>query len=427
MKTRHWAALRRAGAGLAVLAAGALLGACGGGGGGSPTAATPELTVASAGTPASLPVLPSTPIPAAAPNVLRMQLDRGPAGRAFNSPFVRVTLCRPGTAECTTLDHVLVDTGSVGLRVMASALPPAWLEGLPPVADAAGAPVGECMQFASGHAWGSVRRLDLRLADEVARGLAVHVLGDRSGPYADAPGSCTRVGPDITGLVDAQAILGVGLGRLDCGVACALGPQPQIYFACAPGGCTATRLDPASQVAHPVAALGRHNNGVVLVLPQVPAAGTPVTAGALVLGIGTGANNQLGAARVLDVNARGLFTTTYKGRRLPSFMDSGSNALYFPDDELTPCSGVGFYCPPLTAGLRATLSSPRGVVRDVDFWADAMWWLRGDAVAAHLAGTTGHSPSGMFNWGLPFFFGRAVHVAVEGGQTPAGPGPFLAF
>jgi hypothetical protein len=33
----------------------------------------------------------------------------------------------------------------------------------------------------------------------------------------------------------------------------------------------------------------------------------------------------------------------------------------------------------------------------------------------------------MFDWGLPFFFGRRVLIAIEGQSTPAGPGPYLAY
>jgi hypothetical protein len=33
----------------------------------------------------------------------------------------------------------------------------------------------------------------------------------------------------------------------------------------------------------------------------------------------------------------------------------------------------------------------------------------------------------MFGWGLPFFFGRTVFLAIEGQPTPAGAGPYYAF
>jgi hypothetical protein len=40
----------------------------------------------------------------------------------------------------------------------------------------------------------------------------------------------------------------------------------------------------------------------------------------------------------------------------------------------------------------------------------------------------GPSPvSNSFDWGLPFFYGRNVFVAIEGQTTSAGMGPFVAF
>ena len=39
---------------------------------------------------------------------------------------VQVTVCVPKTNDCATIDDVMVDTGSTGLRLEASALP-SWL------------------------------------------------------------------------------------------------------------------------------------------------------------------------------------------------------------------------------------------------------------------------------------------------------------
>ena len=37
------------------------------------------------------------------------------------------------------------------------------------------------------------------------------------------------------------------------------------------------------------------------------------------------------------------------------------------------------------------------------------------------------SAANFFDWGLPFFFGREVFVAIEGQETPSGPGPYYAY
>lgn len=413
----------------ALLACSILLSACGGGGSQPQVQVVADSGESAAGDASArggaIPRLPAVEIPGPAPNVLPMRLALGPRRQSFNTPYVSVTLCRPGTSVCARLDHVIVDTGSIGLRIQAAALPPA-LADLPAVSGPGGQPVGQCMQFASGRAWGSVRRADVQLAGQQADALPVQVMDDPAAAYARIPAACIGAGPSVTPLLDADGILGVGMGRQDCGLACAISAANGIYYTCeASAGCAPARLDGVDQVAHPVAVLPRHNNGVVLVLPAVPVGGTPATEGALVLGIATSSNNQLGRAQVLEVDSRGLFSTTYKGRRHTSFMDSGSNGLYFPDRDLPPCGSL--FCPLAATALQATLTSARGTERGLEFMADSPYWLRKDAVAAHLAGRMDGAFADLFNWGLPAFFGRAVHVAVDGAPTPAGPGPWLAF
>jgi uncharacterized protein DUF3443 len=57
-------------------------------------------------------------------NVAPLVVDNGPpaAGGSIDVPFVSVTVCIPGTSTCQTIDHVSVDTGSSGLRIIASVL-----------------------------------------------------------------------------------------------------------------------------------------------------------------------------------------------------------------------------------------------------------------------------------------------------------------
>ncbi|MGA7179374.1 MAG: DUF3443 family protein [Thiobacillaceae bacterium] len=65
-------------------------------------------------------------------NQVPLVVDAGPSGaNAINAPYVSVTLCAPGTTNCQTIDHVLVDTGSSGLRILASVLNAGLLAALP--------------------------------------------------------------------------------------------------------------------------------------------------------------------------------------------------------------------------------------------------------------------------------------------------------
>jgi hypothetical protein len=91
-----------------------------------------------------------------------------------------------------------------------------------------------------------------------------------------------------------------------------------------------------------------------------PAAGGAFSVtGSLVYGIGTQANNGLGSAKVLAVDASGNITTIFGGQSYPSsFIDSGSNGIYFLDagaSGLPLCQdSADFYCPATPQALSAT-------------------------------------------------------------------------
>src|SRR5437660_12401515 len=72
-------------------------------------------------------------------NVLPLVVNAGPTNNALNEAFASVTVCVPGTSNCQTIGGIVVDTGSVGLRVLASAL----TLPLPQQTGSGGAPVVE--------------------------------------------------------------------------------------------------------------------------------------------------------------------------------------------------------------------------------------------------------------------------------------------
>jgi hypothetical protein len=44
-----------------------------------------------------------------------------------------------------------------------------------------------------------------------------------------------------------------------------------------------------------------------------------------------------------------------------------------------------------------------------------------------VGGSIGRSNSSTFDWGMPFFFGRTVFVAIDGASTLHGTGPYWAY
>ena len=300
-------------------------------------------------------------------NVTPVVIDSGPAGvnGVPNVPFVSVTLCAPGTSTCQTIDHVLLDTGSYGLRIIAPGVLDPSLA-LPAVTGPDGNPVGECAQFVSFSLWGSVRLADVKIAGETAASLPVQLAADAS--FTGAPTGCSGAVKTVAEL-GANGILGVGVFKQDCNPNpdCTTLVNNRIYYACTASGCTGTTMPLASQVTNPVAAFAADNNGLALVMPAVSAGGATTLTGTLIFGIDTQTNNGIGSATVYAADTiTGNFTTTYKGTPLTaSFLDTGSNGLFFSDRTIPACSNSssfnGFYCPATTLSLSAVTSSANGV------------------------------------------------------------------
>ena len=381
----------------------AVLYACGGGGGGSSPAVAPT---------------PVVPTPVAASNVLPMVVGPGPSNNV-NIPFVSVRVCTPGTSDCRTIDNILVDTGSTGLRLLSSAMSGL---ALPAQTTTGSAVTLECAQFLSFVTWGPVKLADIYLGGNKAPAVPLQVVADPA--YPVVPSGCAAAAPVAAGVSDlhANGILGIGVFVND----------GQRYYNCAPATpqarCSVV-LTAAQQVQNPVAALDTDNNGVVLQLPAIGATGSRQVDGFLILGVGTRDNNQLGDARVIQTDSRGYFSTTYKGVTLTnSFMDSGSNGLYFADPALPDCPGTltGFYCPTTTQNLSATMRLRNGAAETINFSiANTSSLLASPSFAYNNLGGTLAGVS--FDWGLPFYFGRRVFSVIEGRSSVVGVGPLVAY
>ena len=368
-------------------------------------------------------------------NVAPLIVDDGPPGTASaDVPFVSVTICIPGTTTCQTIDHVSVDTGSSGLRIISSVLKSNIA--LPQQTATTGSSLAECYQYVDGYTWGSVRLADVKLAGEVAAKLPVHIIGDPA--FASVPTDCSSSGSAEDTVVDfgANGIIGVNQIVPDCGSYCAAQNPVQTgsYYSCAGGACTAVAVAVANQVSNPIAFFAKDNNGAVLQFPMVAAAGAPTLAGSMIFGIGTAANNGLGSASVLTVDESGNFTTVFNGQTLnTSYIDSVTNALSFNDAAIPQCTAndtSGFFCPTSTVSLTAQNKGLNGVTSSVSFSVANTDSLFGNAsyTAFDDLGTPyGSSDNTTFAWGFPFFIGRSVYVAIDGAATPGGKGPYFAY
>ena len=367
------------------------------------------------------------------PNVETMTVDSGPAGvNAVNTAYISVKVCVPGTSTCKTIDHIEVDTGSIGLRIMSSVLTTAPAITLPAETDGTN-PLAECLQFADGTSWGSLAMADIQLpvSGETAANVNVQVIGDPL--YPTVPTDCTGIPENTVAAFGANGILGVGPFIQDCGSACVAAVTPlTVYYSCpSPSTCAAANASLLEQVPNPVTLFGTDHNGVIVELPAVGSAGSTTTSGSLVFGIGTRTNNGLGAATVLPEDpSTGWISGTYKSTVYTnSYLDSGSNGNFFTDSSLTPCtSNPNFYCPASTMSETATLRGANGATLAADFSvanADTLFSITSYTAFSNLGGTNSNAMG--FDLGLPFFYGHNVFTAIENAGTPGGIGPYFAY
>ena len=370
-------------------------------------------------------------------NVVPVTVDAGPANSYVNGAFASVTICVPGTATCQTIDHLLVDTGSAGVRLLASGAAGGELN-LPLTQKLApdGNALNECFPTENGFVWGPIAQADVQLDGEQASNLAVQLIG-QAGESA-VPGTCSNGTTDLSTLsaLGANGILGVGLFTQDCGTACTQAPT-NVYYSCPTGAaCNPITLATTSQVLNPVPFLPGDNNGTLLQLPAVSPPGAATESGTLFLGIGTQANNAVGAAAAYTTDANGNFSVTYNGTNYTGSISSGLNANYFLNSSTVPqlpaCGGnfIQYYCPASTQSISATNVGLNSASSPITFSVDnAMDLFTNNPTFAVFPTLAGPSKTALpaFDWGLPFFYGRNVFTAIERANTPLGPGPFWAY
>jgi hypothetical protein len=373
-------------------------------------------------------------------NTMALTVDTGPqaATGQINHAYVTLKVCASGQTQCANIDHVLVDTGSSGLRLVRSVLTAGSVT-LSGETDSQGQAIEECMTFGGGQTWGPVALADVTVAGEVAAKLPVQIMDDTNAG-APAPATCGANGTLINDVAawGANGVFGVGVFAQDCGSACVSPTTPlAFYYGCtSAGACTAENIALGSQVTNPVAMFTTDNNGIIVSLPNLQNAnGDATVTGELIFGLSTQADNALPttALTVLGADAKGDFTATYNGgtTALPALIDSGTDSYAFNDPTIAVCASgayVGYYCPAVAPQSLFAVNSGVGTynaTNTVDFAiADPNSFVAGAAAFVDLGGGGG---STTFIWGMPFFYGRKVYFGIEQRVSGAYTGPFYAY
>ncbi len=361
------------------------------------------------------------PVFAAAANVINANVNLGLNGHGANQIFGHVTVCTPGTNNCQTIDGLLIDTGSYGLRIFSQALTVAL-----PAQKSGPDVVSECEFFGSSTAWGRVATADVKLGGEPRiANLPVQIINPNFPSVGHRPAACSQIGAAIDRnpqQLNFNGILGVGLFQSDC-PACVSSTFSNGYYACSSTTCTPITEPLDLQVQNPIALLPVDNNGVLLNLPLPPIDGAQSATGQLIFGINTETNNQIPATfKVYTADPATLtFTTTFQGNPIDfSFIDSGSNGFFYDNPSLALCSGSppSWYCPAALTAQQATTTGSDGInstVVNFDIASADDLFSTYSAAFFDLGANLG---SGIFDWGLPFFFGRKVFVGIAGKNIP---------
>jgi len=412
-----------------------------------------------------------------------------------NAVFTSVTVCDPAVfpvgqnplggppdVNCQTIPNILVDTGSVGLRLLES--PALDGLGLPVVTDSENNTLQECVQFADlSYVWGPVSRATIQMAGETAAqvpllneiantGIPIQIITPSAYLSTAVPADCLSSPPaggvsiaaDTLQTLGANGILGIGNFPLDCGSACASSPPRDQYYSCPSGLCSVATVPQNLQLWNPVAAFAYDNNGLLLSLPLLAndaSASGPIS-GSLIFGNGTQSDNALGNAQIYAIDAYGNFPevtlsyapistspptvfVSYVSPQNGSYIDTGSPAIYFSDAQslsIPECldtngSPLGLYCPAALTSFSAQAYGTNKAQRPIYWNTDnaATLLSSGNSVFSTLGGDSGMDlATDYIDFGVPFFLGQNVFVGFAGttaldaqGQVETYPNGYWAF
>ena len=426
-----------------------VLAACGGGGGSSGSSSS-----SGAGAPRALASSCSGVTSTGTGNQTPLVVDGFPcaagggAGQVNvpNTAYVSVEICAPGsTSNCQIIDHVIVDTGSTGVRIAASALNGSLQPGGSGLPVVAGTPatttLTECEIYVSSYIYGPVVRADVYVAGKLVSAAPIQVFGSSGFP---APSDCSNQGGTPTSTPQSfggNGLIGVGFETVD---------NSSIYYdysaACAPINSTCPYDQTYAGVPNLVSLFASDNNGVVLSLPALTGgSSTSTVTGTLTFGVGTQSDNTPPSSTlslVNDGNTADLLTTylTFAasvsgGPWATAYLDSGTDAVYFNDTALTVCSSNTssyapyYFCPssatPVVFELANTGSTAGHAFSytvvdpsspNYGFAALAASDVGGPTSASSTTGSTTYA------FGLSSFFGHSVYVLFNGQTSPNWPG-----
>lgn len=342
----------------------------------------------------------------------------------LNAPCVSLTICDSNNSNCSTINNVLVDTGSYGLRIFSSTINSNTINSLTSITDNNSNPVGECVSYGDGSQnWGGVYKSNIQLSsDSIAPNVPIQIIDAN---FQNKPAACYNAASDPT-TFGYNGVLGVGVYIADGGS----------YYSCPTSGtCTSYQMPTAQQVSNPIAFLPSNNNGLTISFNGVSNNGSSNVTGILNFGVNTNSQNTISAANIYPATYQsGLptFNSTYNSNSYYSFLDTGTNTLSLSNSGLTTCASpyTSWLCPSNTTTLNiGNYNSQNNLINSPISIANAFNLLNSNNSAFNNIGTV--IPSGIggqfIDYGLPFFYGKNIQIVFNGSNSNIGTGPFWAW
>lgn len=315
----------------ALLFALALVGCGGGGSSGGSSTTTASPTSQNNGTQTGQQSLASNQVP--------VVVDGAGTFEAWNRPMVSVTLCQPGTTNCTTIPNIIVDSGSSGLVLAASAIPSSLNLQTETLSD--NNSIGGCSVYGGGVAWGPMVTADVQMAGEVAHSVPVELVGSSS--FATIPSDCSSQGTTLYQNASDMGTNGI------LGIAGDYGYTSTVYYGCTSSTCGNTPVSPAAtqQLTGVIGKFAQDNNGAILSFPAVAEPGSPSVMGTLTFGLNTQANNSTASVSMVPGLSNASMSATYNGQSMSAILDSGSVDDYLGSSSISTCAidGLTWLCP----------------------------------------------------------------------------------
>jgi hypothetical protein len=377
-------------------------------------------------------------------NVAPLYVDGFPCAKSYssnnypysNQPYTNIKICAPNsTTNCQIIDHVIVDSGSDGVRMAASVLKSKLLSALPTVTSGSKS-LTECEVYVDSFVYGPLKTVDLYIAGKVAKSVPIQVFGTGTATGFAVPSACSTQGGEETDTVTefgGNGLIGVAFELVDTG----------LYLNCTAKSSACVENKSYAGIPNVVSKFATDNNGAVITLPAISTSGTTATvSGSLIFGVGTQANNTPPKGVVAIANdSGGEFNLKVPNSKISTaYIDSGTWDLVVNDSALAICSsssaGAGFYCPPKNTAIALGISSynKSAAAFSLSYTVGNATTLfnnnYGDDVAYNDITEPASSSSaltGDYAMGLSTFFGRSMYFVFTGKKSTLGSGPINAI